>query len=121
MAVATITDIEKAYAGRSILRGISFELQKGQKIGLVGPNGAGKTTLLKLIAGEEKIDHGEVTIAKSVKWTYVSQQPRLDPDETLRHQVSLVFEELHAIEKQMHETADLLSTHTSGPEHDAAL
>ncbi len=121
MAVATITDIEKAYAGRSILRGISFELQKGQKIGLVGPNGAGKTTLLKLIAGEEKIDHGEVTIAKSVKWTYVSQQPRLAPDETLRHQVSLVFEELHAIEKQMHETADLLSIHTSGPEHDAAL
>jgi len=121
MAVAEIKDIEKAYAGRSILRGITFELQKGQKIGLVGPNGAGKTTLLKLLAGVENPDHGSVTIAKSVKWSYVSQQPLLDPEETLRHQVSLVFEELHAVEKQMHEAADLLSVHTSGPEHDATL
>jgi ATP-binding cassette, subfamily F, member 3 len=121
MAVASFTDIEKGYAGKSILRGITFELQQGQKIGLVGPNGAGKTTLLKLLAGEEKPDHGDVTISKNVKWTYVSQHPRLDPEETLRHQVSLVFEELHAIEKQMHETADLLSVHTSGPQHDAAL
>ncbi len=52
---------------------------------------------------------------------YVSQQPLLDPNETLHHQVSLVFEELKAVETQMHEAADMMARHTSGPEHDAAI
>jgi ATP-binding cassette subfamily F protein 3 len=121
MALVTVKDVEKAYQGRSVLKGISFELQVGQKIGLVGPNGAGKTTLLKILAGVEHADHGSVDIARSCKMSYVSQQPRLDPEETLRHQVALVFEELHEIERQMHEAADLLSKHPDGPAHDKAM
>lgn len=121
MGIAEFRDIEKGYAGRSVLRGISFELQPGQKIGLVGPNGAGKTTLLKILAGVETADSGTSAIAKNVTWSYVSQVPRLDPEETLHHQVALVFEEVHAIERQMHEAAELLGKHASGPEHDAAM
>ena len=118
MSLAEVVNVEKAYAGRSVLRGITFDLQKGQRIGLVGPNGAGKTTLLKLLAGIEQIDQGTLNIAKSARVSYVSQVPRLDPEETLRHQVTLVFEELHAAERQMHEAAEMLAKHADGPDHD---
>jgi ATP-binding cassette subfamily F protein 3 len=121
MALVDVVNLEKAFTGRSVLKGLSFDLQKGQKIGLVGPNGCGKTTLLKILAGVEHADHGSVTIAKTCKVAYVSQIPRLDPEETLHHQVSLVFDELHDIERQMHEAADLIGKHPSGPEHDAAM
>src|ERR1043165_5546053 len=102
MALAEIRDVEKAFAGRSILKGISFDLQKGERIGLVGPNGSGKTTLLKIIAGVEQPDQGSVTVARACKLAYVSQIPTLDPEQTLHHQVSQVFEEVHEIERQMH-------------------
>lgn len=121
MALVEVHDIEKAYAGRSILRGISFDLQPGQRIGLVGPNGAGKSTLLKIMAGVERTDTGSVSISKNCKFAYVSQIPTLDPEETLRHQVTLVFDELHEIERQMHAAADDMGKHPSGPEHDKAL
>ncbi len=121
MALAEIRDIEKAFAGRSVLRGITFDLQKGERIGLVGANGSGKTTLLKIIAGVEQPDHGSVTIARSCKLAYVSQIPRLDPEQTLHHQVSQVFEEVHEIERGMHQAAEDMGKYPEGPRHDEAV
>lgn len=121
MALVSVEDIEKAYAGRAVLRGISFDIQRGQRIGLVGPNGAGKTTLLKLIAGYEEPDHGSVTVAKAAKVSYVSQVANLDAERTLRYEVSKAFEHVHDVERQMHEAAEDLAKHADGPEHDAAM
>jgi ATP-binding cassette subfamily F protein 3 len=121
LAVAAVENIGKAYEGRTIFADISLELQAGERIGLIGPNGAGKTTLLKIFAGVEEPDHGKRTLSRQATLGYVSQQPLLDPNETLHHQVSLVFEELKAVETQMHEAADMMARHTSGPEHDAAI
>jgi ATP-binding cassette subfamily F protein 3 len=121
MALAEIRDIEKAFAGRSVLKGISFDLQKGERIGLVGANGSGKSTLLKIIAGVEQPDHGSVQIAKSCKLAYVSQIPTLDPEQTLHHQVSQVFEEVHEIERQLHQAAEDMGKYTEGPKHDEAV
>jgi ATP-binding cassette subfamily F protein 3 len=121
MALAEIRNIEKAFAGRSVLKGISFDLQKGERIGLVGANGSGKTTLLKILAGVEQPDHGQVSIARSCKLAYVSQIPTLDPEETLHHQVSLVFEEVHEIERQLHAAAEDLGKYHEGPKHDEAM
>ena len=121
MALAEIRDIEKAYAGRSILKGISLDLQKSERIGLVGPNGSGKSTLLKIIAGVEQADHGSVAIARSCKLAYVSQIPNLDPEQTLHHQVSQVFEEVHEIERKMHAAAEDLAKYSEGPQHEDAV
>ncbi|HVS73011.1 MAG TPA: ATP-binding cassette domain-containing protein [Phycisphaerae bacterium] len=121
MALAEIKDIEKAFAGRSVLKGISFDLQKGERIGLVGPNGSGKSTLLKIIAGVEQPDHGSVAIAKSCKLAYVSQIPTLDPEQTLHHQVSQVFEEVHEIERRLHQAGEDLAKYTEGPRHEEAI
>ncbi|MCL2639461.1 MAG: ABC-F family ATP-binding cassette domain-containing protein [Phycisphaerales bacterium] len=109
MALAEIRDVEKAYAGRSVLKGITFDLQKGERIGLVGANGSGKTTLLKIIAGVERADHGVVSVARACKLAYVSQIPNLDPEQTLHHQVSRVFAEVHDLERRLHEAAEELA------------
>lgn len=121
MALVTITDITKAYQGRSIFNGLSFELQKGQKIGLIGPNGAGKTTLFKMLTGLEQPDTGEVAIAKSCRWSYVSQQPNLDPEKSLRYEITKAFSEIQEVERQFHQAAEDLGKYTEGPEHEAAM
>jgi ATP-binding cassette subfamily F protein 3 len=62
-----------------------------------------------------------VTIAKSCKLAYVSQIPTLDPEQTLHHQVSQVFEEVHEIERQMHMAAEDMGKYPEGPKHDEAI
>jgi ATP-binding cassette, subfamily F, member 3 len=121
MALAEVRELEKAFAGRSVLRGISFDLQKGERIGLIGANGSGKTTLLKILAGAEQPDAGVVEVAKACKLAYVAQIPRLDPEQTLHHQVSQVFEEVHEIERRLHAAAEDLGRFGEGPEHEEAM
>src|SRR3954463_14718761 len=121
MALAEVKDVEKAFAGRSVLKGISFDLQKGERIGLIGANGSGKTTLLKILAGVEHADQGKVDIARACNLAYVSQIPRLDPEQTVHHQVSQVFEEVHEIERQMHLAGEDLAKYPDGPKHDEAM
>ena len=51
-----LSDVKKSYAGTEVLRGVSFQINPGEKVGLVGRNGAGKTTVFRLITGEEQPD-----------------------------------------------------------------
>jgi ATP-binding cassette subfamily F protein 3 len=55
-----LSDIYKSYGGNEILRGVSFQINPNEKVGLVGRNGAGKTTVFRVITGEEAADSGEV-------------------------------------------------------------
>ena len=121
MALAEVRDVEKAFAGRSVLKGISFDLQKGERIGLIGANGSGKTTLLKILAGVEQPDQGKLDVARACKLAYVSQIPLLDPEQTLHHQVSQVFEEVHEIERRLHAAAEDLGKFHEGPDHEEAM
>ena len=55
-------DIHKAYQGRKVVQGVSFEVQSGQVIGLLGPNGAGKTTSFYMVVGLLQPDQGQVLL-----------------------------------------------------------
>jgi zinc transport system ATP-binding protein len=57
-----VNDVWFAYDGRPILKGVSFNLKKGDFLGILGPNGGGKTTLLKILLGILKPDQGTVRI-----------------------------------------------------------
>ena len=56
MNILTAEQIKKSYTDRSLLDGVSFSLQEGEKVGVIGINGTGKSTLLKILAGLEEPD-----------------------------------------------------------------
>jgi len=66
-------NINKQYGRQVVLVDASFQLNPGEKVGLVGPNGAGKTTLFRMIVGEESPDDGEVTVPKRLTIGYFRQ------------------------------------------------
>src|SRR6266700_7207999 len=67
------SNINKQYGKQLIFVEASFQLNPGEKVGLVGPNGAGKTTLFRMIMGEEHSDDGEVSVPKRTTIGYFRQ------------------------------------------------
>jgi ATP-binding cassette subfamily F protein 3 len=60
--------------GDELFRGANFQINAGEKVGLVGPNGSGKTTIFNLIVGAEKPDNGQISIESNVRIAYFSQK-----------------------------------------------
>jgi len=72
---------------RHILKDISLSFFPGAKIGVLGVNGSGKSTILKIMAGVDKEYEGEATPMPGIKIGYLEQEPRLNPDQTVREAV----------------------------------
>jgi ATP-binding cassette subfamily F protein 3 len=85
--VVNLDGIVHSYATQIVLEGVAWEIQAGQKIGLVGPNGAGKSTLLRIIAGAIRPDSGFVFRHKEAHIGYLAQEPVLDPEHTVWEEV----------------------------------
>src|SRR5216117_4055606 len=87
VAVVIASDLAKDMAGEPLLRGVSFKLERRDRLTLSGRNGSGKTTLLRMLSGESSIDGGELMFAKGVKLALHDQRPPRDRDITLRDYV----------------------------------
>ncbi len=94
MITLQLHNIEKAYGEHAVLRGIAFQVNRGERVGLVGSNGAGKSTLLKIITGEETADGGQFHLAKEVKVGYLSQKPEFSNDAILHNYLEQSMGEL---------------------------
>ncbi len=79
----SVSNIEKTYAGRTLFAGVSFHLQRGERIGLVGPNGAGKTTLFGLLLGDGTPDAGQVMWEKGASVGFLPQESAPVGNETV--------------------------------------
>lgn len=101
MIVLGAKDIEKSYGDREILSKISFNINKKDKIGLVGINGAGKTTLFDILSGELSSDGGELYWMKGIRFGYLKQGMKLDPDKSLYNTCLEVFQDLLDMEEEI--------------------
>jgi ATP-binding cassette subfamily F protein 3 len=118
MAVVTATNLRKEIAGSLLFEGVSFSVERGDRLALSGPNGAGKTTLLRMLAGESELHGGELALAKGTRIALHDQRPPLDSGLTLgdyalsgARDLIETEEELSALEQAMaagdHEPATL--------------
>src|SRR5215469_4621700 len=69
----SFSKISKQYGRQILFVDACFQLNPGEKVGLVGPNGAGKTTLFRMIVGEESPDEGAVSVPKQLRIGYFRQ------------------------------------------------
>jgi len=101
MAVVIASDLAKDMAGEPLLRGVSFKLERRDRMTLSGRNGSGKTTLLRMLAGESGVDGGELVFAKDVRVSLHDQRPPRDRALTLRDYVLSGCKELLALEQEL--------------------
>ncbi len=78
-----IENISKSFGDLELFSDISFTVEERQRIGLIARNGKGKSTLLKIIAGEEPLDEGKITVRNGVRIGYLEQEPDFAPGLTV--------------------------------------
>lgn len=83
------------------MRGVSFQVNAGEKIGLVGRNGAGKTTIFRLITEEEGADSGEIVRINGLKLGLLQQHVDFDGTDTVHTAALSAFKRIHDIEAEM--------------------
>jgi ATP-binding cassette subfamily F protein uup len=76
--------IAKSYGAAPLFKNISLSIQDGDRLGVIGPNGSGKSTLLEILAGIREPDSGEVVRRSGIRISYVPQDSRFTPGETVR-------------------------------------
>lgn len=101
MIVLSCNNIHKSFGIDVILKNISFNINDGEKVGLIGANGAGKSTLFKILTSQMEYDSGELFIDKSKKVGYLSQSLALESDNTIYDELLMVFENLLNMEKKL--------------------
>jgi sulfate-transporting ATPase len=106
---------------RQVLRDISLSFFYGAKIGVLGLNGAGKSSLLKIIAGVDKDYLGEVNASKGVSFGYLEQDPKLDPNKTVKEVVEEGLASIVAIAKRYEEVNMKLGEEMSDDEMNKLL
>src|ERR1700688_1048952 len=108
----SFSNINKQYGQQLIFVDASFELNPGEKVGLVGPNGSGKTTLFRMVVGEEEPDDGEVSVPKRLTIGYFRQdveemsgRPVLDEAIAGSGRIGDLHHELEALQKGLEDPA----------------
>jgi len=116
MAVVIASNVRKELGGSVLFDGVSFKVERGERLALSGPNGAGKTTLLRILAGQTELHGGELAFSKGTRIALHDQRPPLHLDLSLRDYVLGGAADLVALEDELRR----LETSMSEGAHDAA-
>src|SRR5437879_4988750 len=101
MAVVIASNLRKELAGSLLFDGVSFSVERRERVALSGPNGAGKTTLLRILAGETEKHGGELAFAKGTRVALHDQRPPLEQELSLREYVLAGARDLVALEEEL--------------------
>ena len=106
-----ISQVSKAFAGRTLFEDVTLQVNRGDRVGLVGPNGAGKSTLFSLILGEDMPDAGRVTMERSATLGFLAQETAPAGDETVLELACAVSPELQKAQRILKTTPDDSAEH----------
>ena len=118
MIILSAKEITKAYGTDTILSGISFHVNEGDRVGLVGANGAGKTTLLKILAGEILSDAGDFFVAKNKGVGFLKQNSGFEHDRDVIDIVEDTFRDLMKMEEDLETLSEAIGVN---PKNTASL
>jgi ATP-binding cassette, subfamily F, member 3 len=118
VAVVIASALDKDVAGAPLFRGVSFKLERGDRMTLAGRNGAGKTTLLRMLAGQSSVDGGDLVFEKGARLTLHDQRPPREQGLTLRDYVLAGCSDLVALEQRLQ---DLEAEMAARPEDSGIL
>ena len=105
-----VRELEKEYqVGQPVLDGLTFQVDTGERVGILGRNGAGKTTLFRILTGQEEADAGTVTIAPGKRLGLISQIPVYPAGYTVEDVLGTAFDDLRRMEAELHDLSQRLA------------
>src|SRR5438874_1199142 len=115
MAVVIASNLRKELAGSVLFDGVSFSVERRDRLALSGPNGAGKTTLLRMLARETDVHGGELAFAKGTRMALHDQRPPLQHGLSLREYALSGAADLAAAEDELRSLEQAMATGDHGP------
>jgi ATP-binding cassette subfamily F protein 3 len=115
MAVLIATNLRKELSGEPLFDGVSFKLERRDRVALAGPNGAGKTTLLRCITRETELHGGELVLEKGARVALHDQRPPRSRSLTLREYVLSGAADLVALEQELRRLETAMAEGDHGP------
>ena len=112
----SVSNLVKEFeVGNKILNGLTFQVDTGERVGLLGPNGCGKTTLLRILTGVMDYDEGDVVLAPGKRLGLISQIPVYPAGYTVEDVLATAFEPLHHMEEEMTQLAARMADGDTDP------
>jgi ATP-binding cassette subfamily F protein 3 len=115
MPVVTASNLRKELAGSLLFEGVSFSVERRDRLALSGPNGAGKTTLLRMLTGESEVHGGELAFAKGTRIALHDQRPPLQHGLSLREYALTGARDLVETEEELRSLEQVMAGGDHGP------
>ena len=114
MSDIAVSDLYKSFGAKDVLKGITFEVNKGYVYSVIGNNGCGKTTLFKILTGAEHEDKGNIFIKSGLNIGYLEQIPETKEKQTVEEVLNEAFKNIFQIEEQIRAVEMAMQENSSG-------
>jgi len=118
MLLLSVKNVIRQFDASPVLDGVSFEINSGERVGLVGPNGAGKTTLLRILTGIDHPDSGEFVLHSGARVSLLEQAAEFSENRTLLDEARLGLAPLYALQHEAEEVAHAIAGETDAAQRE---